>query len=115
MIGQAGTRARPSVTVRTVGLRGYSEGRRAYDARRRKRARTPEFREAEQIVRGDLCGCCLAHPADAQIAADHIVPLNQGGEDSPSNLAGLCRPCNAAKGSRPLLHHLLRHPVGRRP
>jgi len=31
------------------------------------------------------------------LTVDHIRPLARGGQDTPQNLAVLCRPCNSAK------------------
>jgi 5-methylcytosine-specific restriction endonuclease McrA len=43
------------------------------------------------------CACC-GHKR--KLTVDHIVPLSKGGSNWPSNLQGLCLPCNSAKHAR---------------
>lgn len=45
-----------------------------------------------------------------QMAADHIVSLDDGGENRASNLTAAGRPCNAAKKARKLLLFLAERP-----
>jgi 5-methylcytosine-specific restriction endonuclease McrA len=86
--------------------RGYAESRRAYDSRRRGAPLNHLGRQFKAIVQCDPCPFCDG--SHAQIAADHIVPLDAGGENAWTNLAGVCRRCNASKKNEPLLRWMLR-------
>lgn len=48
---------------------------------------------------GYQCAYCRAPDRLLSVALtiDHIVPINQGGTDSPDNLCAACRHCNEAK------------------
>ena len=51
-------------------------------------------------------------PCDGRLGfatVDHFRPWQAGGTDDPANLVPACKPCNSAKGHRPLDH--LRHVV----
>ena len=49
----------------------------------------------KRIRDGDAhCSRCLS---THDLEVDHIRPVSKGGDDSPSNLQVLCRPCHAAK------------------
>lgn len=90
----------PHVTRLT---RGYAKSRQDYD-RRRRRFPLDEFgRLYKVIVQADLCSGCGEPPGAEAHAADHIVPLEAGGENVWENLTGLCRRCNASKKDKPLL------------
>lgn len=86
-------------------LRGYAASRRAYDQRRRQGFVDVQdrdaFRDYAELVRHDPCSLCMGHCG--QMAADHIVALDQGGQNRWDNLTAAGRPCNAAKKDRPLL------------
>ena len=45
---------------------------------------------------GKCARCGTAHPL-AHLEADHIEPIAFGGENHPSNMQTLCRPCHKAK------------------
>lgn len=52
------------------------------------------------------CSLCLkdlsgVFAAGAEVAIDHIVPLNLGGTNDPTNLQILCRECNSSKSGGP--------------
>jgi HNH endonuclease len=49
---------------------------------------------------GGTCAYCGCTPRF--LTLDHIVPQNQGGLNTRSNLAAVCQRCNRDKGSRPL-------------
>jgi 5-methylcytosine-specific restriction endonuclease McrA len=84
--------------------RVLSAGRRAYDARRRRSELRLEDRFFKEVVQQDVCSLCgRSGPCDA----DHIVPLKAGGENAWTNFGGVCHPCNASKGEKPLLIALL--------
>lgn len=89
--------------------RGYARSRVDYDRRRRRFELSPESKDYKAIVQHDPCstpGC-----EGGQMAADHIVPLELGGEHSWENFTGLCRACNASKKNKPLLHWLAERKV----
>lgn len=46
------------------------------------------------------CQCCGRWLRKSQVTVDHIIPMRKGGINCISNLRGLCRPCNSAKGSK---------------
>ena len=99
--GQVGGRSRPT----TLKLRrGYAASRKAYDVRRRQVSLDAPGRLFKSLLQHDPCGLCpsgeLRH---TQIAADHIDPLQAGGEHSWENLGAACRSCNAEKGNERLL------------
>lgn len=60
-------------------------------------------------MRRDPCSLCN-EPSDA---LDHIEPREYGGSNHWSNYAPLCHSCNANKGTRPLLTHLLAQRIER--
>lgn len=39
-------------------------------------------------------------PSKYNFTVDHMKPLARGGTNHPTNLIGLCSPCNAEKGAR---------------
>ncbi len=48
-----------------------------------------------------LCAHCLARGVvAAAVELDHVLPLNEGGEDVDENIQGLCQSCHAAKTTR---------------
>ena len=85
--------------------RRLARSRREYDKRRRSYPLEPhdraELAAYARIVRTDPCSYCMGHCG--QMAADHIVPLDDGGENRASNLTAAGRPCNAAKKGKALL------------
>lgn len=62
-----------------------------------KRARFEVFKRD-----GFVCQYCGAHPPDATLEVDHIVPVAEGGPDDPDNLVTACLPCNRGKAAIPL-------------
>lgn len=48
-------------------------------------------------------GCRTPGTPDNPLTGDHIIPWVHGGRNEASNVAVLCRACNSAKGSRPLV------------
>jgi 5-methylcytosine-specific restriction endonuclease McrA len=85
-----------------VGARKLSAGRRAYDQRRRARKLDADGKAYAQLLAADPCSYCDAPPGP-DMAADHIVGLDAGGENVAENLTAACRPCNASKRDQPLL------------
>lgn len=50
---------------------------------------------------GDMCpGYQRAPHPSSDLTVDHITPKAAGGSDDSTNLAVLCRSCNASKGAR---------------
>lgn len=86
--------------------------RREYDRRRRSLPLNPQDRtelvEYARLVRRDPCSYCMGFCG--QMAADHIVALDAGGDNRASNLTAAGRPCNAAKKGKPLLLFLAERP-----
>ena len=68
------------------------------DATKRITGRRLQAMRAELFTVNPLCAECerqgLARPA---VQRDHIVPLEEGGADDPSNVQGLCLDCHDAK------------------
>ena len=48
------------------------------------------------------CQYCGAHPPEALLEADHIMPVVEGGGDEEANLITACRDCNRGKAGVPL-------------
>lgn len=88
-----------------------SRSRREYDARRRALIADPSEKAAvkamKALVKRDPCSLRLVPECHPQMAADHIVALDRGGENRADNLTAACRACNAAKKKKPLLLALL--------
>lgn len=88
-----------------------ARSRREYDARRRALIEDPSDRAAfklmSALVKRDPCSLRIVPECHAQMAADHIVPLDRGGTNDAGNLTGACRACNAAKKKKSLLMALL--------
>jgi len=57
------------------------------------------------IIRLLAAGTCVYCPAppSADSTGDHLVSLDQGGQDGLENYVPCCRNCNASKGTRDLL------------
>ena len=64
---------------------------RGYSTAAWKRARTA------CLEREPLCYICRRAKSTT---ADHVVPKAEGGTDSPTNLKGACKGCQATKASR---------------
>lgn len=103
--------SRRPISTERRDLKGYAASRKRYDALRRRIIEDPTeraaFRAAERLVRRDPCSFCGVSTLEAQMAADHIVPVNRGGRNDSENLTAACRPCNAAKRDKSLLLFLL--------
>jgi len=46
--------------------------------------------------------CVYCGAKDCRLEADHVVPVSAGGPSVLANLATACKPCNRAKGRKPL-------------
>lgn len=57
---------------------------------------------------GYKCSICGLFPIPPNYEIDHIVELQDGGQDVESNLAALCVPCHSAKTHRMRLERLAR-------
>lgn len=59
-------------------------------------------RERERLfARDPLCAECRKHKrVTIATIRDHVIPLAQGGQDTPDNCQGLCGPCHDAKSRR---------------
>lgn len=75
------------------------------------RPRTAEFQRGGkdsmdyvQIIANDPCVFCGSDSKEI----DHIVPVAKGGDGSWTNLAPICRTCNASKSAKDLLHFMMR-------
>lgn len=88
-------------------VRGYSAGRKAYDARRRRKPLQPVDRIFRDIV--VLDPCCVPGCTAQGVDADHIVPLEDGGQNRWDDLSGICHRHNASKSNDKLLLFLLRN------
>lgn len=51
---------------------------------------------------GFACQYCGAHPPDALLEVDHIVPVAEGGGNDEDNLVTACWPCNRGKAANAL-------------
>jgi 5-methylcytosine-specific restriction endonuclease McrA len=98
------------VRSRQVRRKGYAASRVAYDRRRRSVKLDALGRQFAELVKRDPCAFCDGSRHE-QMAADHIEPLELGGEQSWENLTGACRACNAEKKNKRLLLFLAERPV----
>jgi 5-methylcytosine-specific restriction endonuclease McrA len=80
-------------------------GKAAVEAKRRGVPYTDDALEYLQIIKADPCSYC-GGPGGT---VDHIDPISTGGSGDWDNLAGACKPCNSAKGTRSLLAFLMRY------
>jgi 5-methylcytosine-specific restriction endonuclease McrA len=53
--------------------------------------------KARQDYRCPMCG---KREPEIRLTIDHVIPVSLGGSNDPSNLGGLCGPCNLSKGAR---------------
>jgi 5-methylcytosine-specific restriction endonuclease McrA len=53
-------------------------------------------------IHGGRCFYCTKTPALADLTIDHAQPAAAGGRDDIQNLLIACRPCNQAKGGKPI-------------
>jgi len=51
---------------------------------------------------GFVCQYCGAHPPNALLEIDHIVPVSKGGKSEPENYVTACEGCNRGKSSASL-------------
>jgi len=67
----------------------------------RLRGRANQQARRRLFASSPLCVSCKAKGrVTAATERDHIVPLHQGGEESPSNEQPLCHACHAEKSAR---------------
>jgi 5-methylcytosine-specific restriction endonuclease McrA len=89
---------------------GYSESKRAVDARRRARksgAVVEKFTNGEIFDRdGWRCGICgkrinrkLVYPHPLSVSLDHVIPLSLGDEHSRANVRAAHLTCNVQRGA----------------
>ncbi len=102
-----GRRQRTHVDYRRI-TKGYAASRQAYDKRRRQRTYTQDDKTMMDVLRGDPCSFCGGRSDRERMAVDHIVALENGGTDDWTNMAAICRPCNASKKNRSVLDFMLR-------
>lgn len=105
IVRQGRSQRRQPEQARVVRERRLAESRRAYDERRRSHRLSPEAKDYVSVLRHDVCAYCGT--TCGQMAADHIVPLNDGGENDWTNLTAAGRPCNASKKAKHLLLWML--------
>lgn len=53
-------------------------------------------------IHGGNCFYCKTPLKDGEMTLDHVEPVKIGGDKSLQNLVLSCKPCNAAKGHRPI-------------
>jgi 5-methylcytosine-specific restriction endonuclease McrA len=58
-----------------------------------------EIREIIFKYYGKGCTYCSCNLTVANIVCDHIQPISNGGDSTPSNLQIICRRCNVRKGN----------------
>lgn len=73
-------------------------------AYRKIEARILKSHKSEALAeQGGCCRYCMAPLTISQATADHRVPRSKGGLNVRANIIAACQPCNAAKGSLPVL------------
>ena len=72
------------------------------DAARRAAGRIPpDWREARLAAqRNRCCYCRRPFTADRRPTIEHLLPVSQGGDNQPENLALACGPCNYGRANR---------------
>jgi hypothetical protein len=58
--------------------------------------------EKKKMKLPNVCYYCGENDPN-KIGADHIIPINKGGEDYGDNLVPCCRSCNSSKGCKDML------------
>jgi 5-methylcytosine-specific restriction endonuclease McrA len=56
-----------------------------------------------KLIKNDLCSYCL----EPSTEVDHIIPICKGGQTDYTNLAPICRHCNASKNGRDMLAFIM--------
>lgn len=51
---------------------------------------------------GFRCVYCGSNPIQAALRVDHVVPVSEGGTNSPTNLVAACFDCNSGKSAKRL-------------
>lgn len=93
------------------GTKIYAQVRNRIRRSRKKHVDTTWTHEMEKMLREFMPACILCGMSDADhikkynthLHVDHVLPLSKGFSLVPGNAVVLCLPCNARKGSRPLL------------
>lgn len=76
-----------------------AENKRAYD-RERQNLLPDDWHERRQAVFERDGHKCVYCGSTENLAADHVVPLIQGGSSELDNLATACKSCNSSKSGR---------------
>lgn len=73
-------------------------GVKIWEHRRRNRKAVPGSKRYKVLKRADgRCELCGISKEEKALEVDHIIPKNNGGEDSIDNYQALCFSCNASK------------------
>ena len=68
--------------------------------------KTPGYRALQRSTKAyigypcPLCNVAMIPPLRSP-SVDHLIPVLQGGDDSPSNVRVICKRCNETKRGRP--------------
>jgi 5-methylcytosine-specific restriction protein A len=83
----------------------------ASETGRRRTGRWLQRQREELFRHSPLCAACeAAGRVELATIRDHIVPLAEGGSDTPENTQGLCRACSDAKSEAERQRGYERHP-----
>ncbi|UBF29873.1 HNH endonuclease (plasmid) [Kovacikia minuta CCNUW1] len=60
-------------------------------------------RELLKMILKGACAYCRNIPLPEELELDHVIPLSQGGDDTPENLLPCCLSCNRSKKDKDFL------------
>lgn len=70
---------------------------------RRRGVETVPYRREDIYIRDEgICHLCLEPVREEDFSIDHLVPISQGGPDSPENVAAAHFLCNSLRSDSPL-------------
>jgi len=84
------------------------------EAAKRMTGRALQRARAELFARDPLCAECRRQGVvTLATQRDHVIPLEEGGQDVAANTQGLCEPCHDAKSKAERARGLRRWAAGR--
>ena len=73
-----------------------------------KQLLTPaQWREIKFKFHNTCAYCGVPESSSVKLTRDHLIPVTKGGLHTRDNIVPACQPCNARKGAKLLIHHIL--------